>query len=29
VRDAVACDRCVPVDALRVTFDDRSVYVSL
>jgi hypothetical protein len=25
VRDAVACDRCVPVDALRVTFDNRSM----
>jgi hypothetical protein len=25
VRDAVACDRCVPVDAMRVTFDSRSM----
>jgi hypothetical protein len=25
VRDAIACDRCVPVDALRVTFDNRSM----
>jgi len=29
VRDAVACDRCVPVDALRVTFDDRSMCATL
>ena len=28
VRDAVACDRCVPVDALRVTFDNRFVCVT-
>jgi hypothetical protein len=27
VRDAIACDRCVPVDALRVTFDNRSMCV--
>ena len=29
MRDAVACDRCVPVDALRVTFDDRSMCATL
>lgn len=25
-RDAVACDRCVPIDAMRITFDTRSIY---
>jgi hypothetical protein len=29
VRDAVAGDRCVPVDAMRVTFDTRSMCVRL